>query len=277
MLCGHQNRIVIKSAVFSFEIKSIEFRIVWLFPRLCQRRACFAFPELSCSMTMEAAFLLPIFILSCCLLAGPIRVLDRELCAQKEAESLLMLECSAGILSEKFSDREEDWDGILEIVTEEPIELLFSDAFGISPGDFRIIARRRAWIGREGGAGRAYESDIPEEVTEDDTIVYVAENSARSGRYHLDRNCHYISNKVTAVPASEVGSLRNADGGKYHPCVSCHPGTVGTVYVFSAGDSYHAAPDCSALRSYVTEMTKKEAEERGLSPCSYCLRNYSPY
>lgn len=161
------------------------------------------------------------------------------------------------------------------------VDYPFSGLVGRNFSAVRLVSRRRAWIGREGGAGRQYaeqdsrEGDAGEETPdESDTIVYVARNSVNSGRYHTNANCHYISNTMTAVSAETVADLRSSGGGKYHACPSCRPGSSGTVYIFKSGDAFHASKDCKAIQSYAVEITLKEAKERGLTQCTYCSRSH---
>ena len=152
----------------------------------------------------------------------------------------------------------------------------FSDLVGSNFSIVRLVSRRRAWIGREGGAGRAYgekEENTGAGTEEQDTIVYVARNSVNSGRYHTKATCHYISNTMTAVNAAGIADLRSSDGGKYHACPSCKPASTGTVYIFKSGNAYHASKDCKAIQSYAVEVPLKEAKERGLTQCTYCSRS----
>lgn len=235
------------------------------------RRTCSALPA---SMTVEAAFALPVFIISMCILMTPIRVLDEQLLLQEEAEYAAELRSSAGYLRNEFAGEESSEEEIVQVFRTGELNLPFSALLPVKGGQYTMAARRRAWVGRPGGAGREWAGDTPEEIPEEKT-VYVARNAAKSGRYHLDPSCHYISNKVIAVDASGVANLRNASGKHYHPCPSCHPGSQGAVYIFESGDSYHATPACPSLRSYAEAVTRKEAEERGLTPCSYCTRRFS--
>ncbi len=235
------------------------------------RRTCSALPA---SMTVEAAFALPIFIISMCILMTPIRVLQEQLLLQEEAEYAAELGSSAGYLQEELTGEENGEEEIVQVVRTGELNLPFSAILPVKGGQYTMVARRRAWVGRRGGAGREWAGETPAEIPEDET-VYVARNAAKSGRYHLDPSCHYISNKVIAVEASGVENLRNASGGRYHPCPSCHPGSQGAVYIFESGDSYHATTACSSLRSYAEAVTRREAEERGLTPCSYCTRRFS--
>lgn len=246
-------------------------------------RTCSASPVFRASLTVEAAFVLPMFVIMVVLLTAPLRILDEELLLQEQLEKITELECSAGILltesggentePEETGTENGDDRMIVNTVTE-AIELPFSKILPVRAGFYTVTSSRRPWIGREGGAGRAFGEPEEAPPEEEDVTVYVAKNAAKSGKYHLSADCHYISNRVTAVPGREISALRNSDGGKYHRCPVCRPSGAGTVYVFESGDAYHASPSCSALGYFVETMSKKEAEERGLSPCSYCRQNY---
>lgn len=141
----------------------------------------------------------------------------------------------------------------------------------------KLVSSRRAWTGRKGGSGRSYAGSsgaADAESNKEDRTVFVARNSASSGVYHLSEDCSYIRNHMRTAEASQVGEIRNADGGKYHACPSCRPGSEGTVYLFERGDAYHASPDCKAIISYAVAMKESEATEKGLVPCSRCRQNH---
>lgn len=135
---------------------------------------------------------------------------------------------------------------------------------GMSSLDRTVRCRRRAWIGKEGkdGFGGGGFGDKEE-------YVYVGKASTR---YHRDRNCHYLSNQLTAVSEDAVGTMRNQSGGRYHACAVCVSGskTGGTVYIMPQGSSYHASKVCTAIVAYVRMVKLSEVEHLGA--CSYCGR-----
>lgn len=280
-----------------------------------EKKAYSAFFE--CSLTVEAAFLLPMFAFAVCILAYPLKIIDAEIRYQSELEKMTgnmsvvsYLEGTAeDLIGENISrysgmvsgavtaadaigaaDREilgipvplkiklpDEKSDMIEISVMTYSSFPFCEVLGVEGISSKFISVRRAWTGREGGAGRAYGTDERASETEndeEDITVWVAENASVSRRYHLSENCHYISNTVTAVPASSVSSLRSADGKKYKPCSSCRPENDGTVFIFRSGNSYHASAECGAVQSYAAATTRSEAEERGFSPCSYCLSHY---
>lgn len=126
-----------------------------------------------------------------------------------------------------------------------------------------VRCRRRAWIGKagkdygEGGTG----------TEESDEVVYVGKGSTR---YHRSRNCHYLSNRLTAVALEAGKTYSNADGKHYKPCNVCakHVKAGDTVYLMPSGQSYHSERECRAIIAYVRTVKLTEVEHLGA--CSYC-------
>ena len=90
----------------------------------------------------------------------------------------------------------------LDLVMEYDISFPFP-VLGLSSLHRTVRSRRRCWIGREGRYGADANAG-----DEDEQIVYVGKNSTR---YHPDRSCHYLSNKLTAVAWESVSGKRNTD------------------------------------------------------------------
>ena len=149
----------------------------------------------------------------------------------------------------------------LDLVMEYDISFPFP-VLGLSSLHRTVRSRRRCWIGREGRYGADANAG-----DEDEQIVYVGKNSTR---YHPDRSCHYLSNKLTAVACESVSGKRNTDGSKYYPCASCakNSGNGSTVYIMPSGGRYHTMQDCNAIMAYVRAVKLKEVKHLGT--CSYC-------
>lgn len=141
--------------------------------------------------------------------------------------------------------------------------------FQMKPVSLSSVVSRRAWVGAKGGRGRyqygQQAADGWDRDAEGKIIVYVGKNGTR---YHKERNCHYIYNKLQAVSGSKIDSMHNSSGARYQPCISCKPSKKGMVYIFEEGKSYHAGADCKAIGSYAKAVRLEEAENLG--PCSYC-------
>ncbi|SCY19729.1 hypothetical protein SAMN02910292_01028 [Lachnospiraceae bacterium XBB2008] len=104
------------------------------------------------------------------------------------------------------------------------------------------------------------------DMSEEDPIVYVT----RTGTvYHTDMNCRYLNPSTRSVAASSVDGLRNHDGCKYYACEICGAGSgIGSVYVTDYGTRYHSDLYCSGIRRDIQAIHLSEAGGRG--PCSIC-------
>ncbi len=253
------------------------------------------------SMTAEAAIALPLAIFFFLALLQPVSWLDRQRKVQTCTERIGEEISQYGLLMD--TDSEEENSGLPAFCTDAAAALWIrgrvgqyadhvlvkqAEVYGEN-GDItfeveyredvpfygRILGKqqrnaavkRRTWIGLRGklrGNGTGLETDRDS----DEEIVYVG---AGMGRYHLFRDCHYISNEyqsVTQMEAEKGGSY----GKKRTPCAVCagKENGSGIVYVTAAGEHYHFDKNCASMISYVREMPRGEAEHLGL--CSYCAR-----
>lgn len=179
---------------------------------------------------------------------------------------------SSSLTDPMFEKAEIGDDDIIDLELSYKMKMPF-EVLGISHISMESKARRRAWTGSDGGRGRdIYGEKLSEDEDFDeddrgDITVYVGKTSTR---YHMDKNCHYLSNKLKAVDASRIPDLRNDSGGKYHPCPSCNPEGRNTVYIMSSGTAYHSSEHCKAIIAYVEEAKLRDVEHLG--PCSYCCK-----
>lgn len=130
----------------------------------------------------------------------------------------------------------------------------------------KAASRRRGWIGLEGKL-----TESGEHTTEagegNGHAVYVG---AGMGRYHLYRDCHYISNTYEAVSLNQAEKMTNQFGERYRPCSRCADSGHGerTVYVTAGGGHYHFNRACSSMASYVRTVDLEDVGHLGV--CSYC-------
>lgn len=104
------------------------------------------------------------------------------------------------------------------------------------------------------------------DMQQEDPMVYITETGTV---YHLDRNCTYLNPSVESVPAMIVGDKRNQSGGKYYPCEICSVGvSVGQVYITNQGSSYHSRVNCSGLKRTIYTVPLSQVGGRGR--CSKC-------
>lgn len=263
------------------------------------------------SMTVEAAFVLPLFIFLSIALLAPMKALDTErkirtvmenCCGElslstymenpeyvdvknreRKTEKKNLETGYANVISgtiawlqlqgklKAFGETvvinsvqapDENGDITLEVTYKERISFFSRVGNGLST---EILVKRRSWTGFDGkirtGEGGGGSNENSEEM------VYVGKNM---GRYHRDRNCHYISNAYQAVSVDEAKAMRDADGHRFTACTTCEEkiGKSGTVYVTAGGRHYHGGTDCSAMVSYVRKVPISEVFYLGA--CSYC-------
>ncbi len=97
-------------------------------------------------------------------------------------------------------------------------------------------------------------------------IFYLAENAQV---YHLDVNCSHLKLSPKEVPGASVSAELNAKGSHYRACRVCAKGAMpGQVWISPEGDCYHYKRDCPGLKRTVRTVTRSEAEQ--YRPCSRC-------
>ncbi len=87
------------------------------------------------------------------------------------------------------------------------------------------------------------------------------------------------SDDVSSVPVSSEKTLTSAKSASSKPAtVTSKPATVTSkpaettnskVWISKSGKKYHAYAGCSNMKN-PTQVTKSEAEQKGLTPCSKC-------
>lgn len=104
------------------------------------------------------------------------------------------------------------------------------------------------------------------DLTQEDPMVYITETGTV---YHTNRNCTYLNPSVSAVSVEDVGSSRNESGGKYYACELCGRNrTEGTVYITDQGNSYHCSMSCPGLKRTIYTIPLSQVNGRG--QCSKC-------
>lgn len=104
------------------------------------------------------------------------------------------------------------------------------------------------------------------DFTQDDPMVYVTETGTV---YHTNRNCTYLNPSIAAVNGGSIADKRNQSGGKYYPCEICGSSNVQeTVYITTHGSSYHTVITCSGLKRTIYTIPLSQVGGRGR--CSKC-------
>jgi len=120
----------------------------------------------------------------------------------------------------------------------------------------------RGFIGRT-AASQPFTFDEMEK-NDQSNIVWIFPDGGE--RYHQN-DCTYISSYPLQMVLNE--SLRS----QYKPCDVCHPESMkdgSLVYCFvHYGEVYHME-SCPTIDKYVISMEKTQAEDRGYTPCFKC-------
>lgn len=101
----------------------------------------------------------------------------------------------------------------------------------------------------------------------EERLVYIGRESSR---YHTDRYCHYLYNDLKPVSFDDAEKLRNSDGKRYRCCQVCgeKAKSRGIAYILPSGEAYHGSRYCSSLAAYVKAVPLDQVSSLG--PCSYC-------
>lgn len=136
--------------------------------------------------------------------------------------------------------------------------------FGIVklPGNFFIQRSRvRAWTGRT-----LPEGDGADDKEAGGEYVYVTETGTV---YHDDPECTHLRLSIRLVDGGSLDKLRNNSGEKYHACEKCGVSSPkGMVYITNEGNRYHSSLGCSGLKRTVRQVSKDDIGS--LRACSKC-------
>ncbi len=106
-------------------------------------------------------------------------------------------------------------------------------------------------------------ADPGEDDCENGEYVYITPTGSA---YHTSADCPYLKLSTRSVSLSAVDTLRNKSGGIYYPC-SCYNGGS-LVYITDYGTEYHSDLNCSSLKRTVYKVSVDEVGNR--HACSKC-------
>ena len=183
-------------------------------------------------------------------------------------ENELSLSCVKGGISGLSFDSSKIYvkEGEVEMVVEYAFEFPL-DFFEVSEKEIRQKVVLKGFCGTGWELTGEFESE-EESAEEDAEIVYVCETGSV---YHVDPECVYITTRFEQVRYEDIATLRNNDGKIYYQCEACDDVAAGElVFISPYGTRFHTKSDCPNLKREVRQMTKEEALELGLRPCSNC-------
>ena len=239
-------------------------------------------PRLSGSYTVEAAVLVPIFLIFSMLILFVLKsvytqwkvgiVLDElSQTAAVYNNSLLTKESIYGLF---LADLKKD-DVPMEFVKGGYLGFDFSESY---VDEYRVcldvtyrLQYPLTFLGNQGfiihqrRCARIWNGFDPNQNKDGEAYVYVAKYGTV---YHLSRYCSYIDPTIRSVTKEDLPKARNSSGSKYKKC-DCCKGKQDCYYITSWGECYHSDISCSALKRTIYRMKLQEAEE-SYSRCSKC-------
>ena len=249
--------------IFSFLKKttlSLQAKQILFFP---QKRILtpFTFRVLPCvfqkgSLTVEAAMILPVFLLAMLAVFGYIPVYARQVnITQKLLETA---EKAAVYRAVGQADAESGSDGNLYRVYAYAPKITF-------PGAGKLWVRAqvqvRPWTGYDGDLGLSGEMA-------DSQIVYISDNREV---YHTSTDCSYLDIHLTAMSTAKAREAQNRSGEHYTACDKCCRGfSGGVVYVSENGSHYHSSTNCGGLVRSPEAVLKSSVANLPL--CSRCAK-----
>lgn len=257
--------------------------------------------EKPASLTVEAAFVLPICVLLFVCILSIFRIYYTQLCLDKAMCNVTGILCMQGYATQKDASTEqieaEDdryWIDVLE--TAEVAVLLRTKIDQtvlnyISGGTAGLVCHcnigdqevslcaayfvtlpisyfgKRTFLIRKEITGRIWSGYSYAATETDEDIVYITPTGEV---YHRSQDCTYLQTKLKAVGKYEISILRNADGGKYYACESCtkEQPTQVIYYIAEYGNRYHTGKNCTAIERTIISIPITEVG--GRRACSKC-------
>lgn len=202
------------------------------------------------SMTVEAAIILPIFLMMSICMASIINLFPDTVKKMTELRNL----CEESAL---FYSGEAEL--IYELYEYESFTPLFAPSAFIK-ADILCAGRVRGWNGR-------ISEDYYSAASKKNEYVYIAETGSV---YHTDPSCTHISLSIKTVTKAAAEGMRNEYKEKYKPCERCIEASAipGIVYITDSGNRFHGISTCSGLKRTIVMVDINDTDKRKCSRCS---------
>ncbi len=238
------------------------------------------------SFTVEAAFVLPLFLFAAAVVLGLFPVLKLE--TQVNAG----LQYAARMVALSYQDSEDDHD-VLSLTEGEILfrtymkehgceeTVLASGLSGISllssdlSGDYVTLSavykvqlpvsfwNLNSLPVEQCVSMKKWTGDIADEEEGEGDYVYITPSGSA---YHSSADCAYLKLSTHTVSVEALDTLRNKSGGIYYAC-SCYNGGS-TVYITDYGTQYHSDLSCSGLKRTIYKVSIDQVGDR--HACSKC-------
>lgn len=228
--------------------------------KLAIRRISSAASFAKASMTIEAAFSLPLFLLAVLML---ISLIDMMNTYTKQQEKLYEKTRQIAVYASLGGNLTED--SCSDYISFSIPRVVHPKVKG--PGYQSLIltnhCKAHIWNGYHGSPSNA----LPTKQE----YVYVTKNGSV---YHKKRSCSHLNITVLQTTAKQLQSERNEDGSKYKVCPLCARGltkkelSAYSLYITPYGDRYHIRLQCSNLKRTIKVVPLDQVAGRGA--CMEC-------
>lgn len=209
------------------------------------------------SLTIEAAFALPLFFLTIVSLIGLMGIYAsyaKEMVSlQQKAENIAVIQV--------YAKNESSTPVKLYASVKTEMDFLPFEAGYVKAS---VAAYVLPWT------GRSDYSSLEEANSTDGQLYYVSDYKSV---YHTSSCCSYLALQITAVNESNIQHMKNENGDHYSACERCvGSGKTGSiVYVTENGEHFHNSAECSGLKRSVHLVDASEVA--GLHMCSRCSKS----
>lgn len=225
------------------------------------KRAAFYTSLRKASFTVESAFILPFFLLTCLAIFSMLnfyRVYIEESIALKDTAKKAAM--YAYYPSESGLPQGASPDGYLTLSKMITYQIPYSP---IPLPELRVPchARVHIWCGYLGN-GNTSEGNGSE-----GGMVYVTDYESV---YHTSSSCSHLDLHIYTETLTEAKKAKNTDGAHYHPCEKCMGKGAYHEYVYLSqrGTAYHSSLECSGLKRRIRLVSRDQIGS--LSICSRC-------
>lgn len=216
------------------------------------------------SMTVEAAIVVPIFLLVIFHLLSYFSILQDYMRRNMNMyqNSCIISSCAYVVESDRIRrEAQENETEVTEGITDECTDIVdiyqIKNLYLPSQRQFflAVRARTRKWTGYNNARGE-----------EQAVNVYITDNREV---YHTTLQCTHLSLSIEKIDAALLEDSHNSYGETYSPCGFCIDGTeIDEYYITGMGDHYHQDPVCAGLVRRIRMVSLDEVGD--LPPCSRC-------
>lgn len=207
------------------------------------------------SMTVEAALVVPLFLIGCLMLLSIVTItrdsMDQQLKLHKTARETAVL---ASAVQSSQSD-------MIRLRRVYPASLTPK-----CPGIQTILLENHCVVHKFNG----YDASNGDVTGESKVYVYLTEYGTV---YHKKRSCKHLNIDILPVSGKDVDAKRNKDGKIYDTCKKCLKLTRAelkrtTVFITDYGVKYHTEINCPDLKRSLRVVSLSQAE--GRAACKDC-------